>query len=57
MIQPVFVFLVMYPFHPPMVLASIMKEALSGKSKDQSKAEMFRPVSIMTSNKVGVIGP
>ena len=57
MIQPVFVFLVMYPFHPPMVLASILKEALSRKSKDQSKAEMFWLVSIMTSNKDGVIGP
>ena len=56
-IEPVFIFLEMYPFHPPMVLVSILKEALSRKSKDWSGAEMFRPVSIRTSSRVGVIGP
>ena len=55
--EPVFMFLVTYPLHPPMVLVSILKEALSKKSKDQSGAVIFRPVSIMTSNRVGVIGP
>ena len=55
--EPVFIFLVMYPFHPPMVLVSILKEALSRKLKDRSEAVIFRPVSIMTSSKVGVIGP
>ena len=55
--EPVFIFLVMYPFHLPMVLVSILKEALFKKSKDQSGAVIFRPVSIITSSKVGVIGP
>jgi len=40
-----------------MVLVSILKEALSRKVKDQSEAEMFKPDSIRTSNKVGVIRP
>ena len=53
----VFMFLVTYPFHPPMVLVSILKEALSRKSKDRSGAVMFKSVNIITSSKVGVIGP
>ena len=53
----VFVFLVMCPFHPPIVLVSILKEALSRNSKNRSGAEIFRPVSIRTSNRVGVIEP
>ena len=53
----VFMFLVTYPFHPLMVLVSILKEALSRKSKDRSGAVMFKSVNIITSSKVGVIGP
>jgi len=49
-------FLVTYPLLPPMDLVSILKEG-SKKSKDRSGAVIFRPVNIMTSNKVGVIGP
>ena len=55
--EPDFMFLVMYPLQPLMVLVSILKEALSKKSKDRSGAVIFRPVNIMTSSKVGVIGP
>ena len=53
----VFMFLVIYPFHPPMLLVSILKEAFSRKLNDQSGAEMFRPINIKTSSRVGVIGP
>ena len=53
----VFMFLPMYPFHPPMLFVSILKEAFSSSWKDLSGAWMFKPVSITTSIRVGVIGP
>ena len=40
-----------------MLLVSILNEAFSKRWNGLSEAEIFRPVSIMTSNKVGVIGP
>jgi len=40
-----------------MLLVSILKEAFSRNENDLSEADMFKPVSIMTSNNVGVIGP
>ena len=55
--EPVFMFSVTYPLQPPMVLVSILKEVLSKKSEDRLGAMMFKPVNIMTSSKVGVIGP
>ena len=55
--EPVFMFSVTYPLQPPMVLIFILKEAWSKKLKDRSEAVIFRPVNIMTSSKVGVIGP
>ena len=55
--EPVFMFSVTYPLQPPMVLVFILKEAWSKKLKAQSEIVIFRPVNIMTSSKVGVIGP
>ena len=55
--EPVFMFSEMYPLQPPMALVFILKEAGSRKLKALSEAVIFRPVSIMTSSKVGVIGP
>ena len=55
--EPVFMFLLTYPFHPPMLLVSILKEAFSRKEKDLLEAWTFKPVSIMTSSRLGVIGP
>ena len=55
--EPVFLFSETYPLQPPMALVFILKEAGSKKLKALSEAVMFRPVSIMTSSKVGVIGP
>ena len=55
--EPILMLWVIYPFHPPMVLVSILKEALSRKSKERSGAVIFRPVSIITCSRVGVIGP
>ena len=40
-----------------MLLVSILKEDLSRKENGLSEVEMFRPVSMRTSRKVGVIGP
>jgi len=40
-----------------MLLVSILKEAFSKKWNGLSEAEIFRPVSIMVSSGVGVIGP
>ena len=55
--DPVFLFLPIYPFHPPMLFVSILKEAFSSRWKGLSGAWMFKPVSITTSIRVGVIGP
>ena len=55
--DPVFMFLLMYHFHPPMLFVSILKEAFSRRWKGLSEAWIFRPISIMTSSRVGVIGP
>jgi len=55
--DPVFIFLLIYHFHPPMLLVSILKDAFSSKRKGLSAAWIFRPVSITTSIRVGVIGP
>ena len=54
-IEPVFIFSETYPLQPPMALYFILKEA--GSKKALSEAVMFRPVNIMTSSRVGVIGP
>ena len=40
-----------------MLFVSILKEAFSRRRKGLSGAWIFRPVSIMTSSRVGVIGP
>ena len=55
--EPVFMFSVTYPLQPPMALVFILKEAWSKKLKAQSETVIFRPVNIITSRKVGVIGP
>ena len=55
--DPVFMFLLIYPFHPPMFFVSILKEAFSSRRKGQSETWIFRTVSITTSIRVGVMGP
>src|SRR6185503_1311821 len=55
--DPVFIFLPIYPFHPPMLFVSILKDAFSTKRKGLLGALIFRPVSITTSIRVGIIGP
>jgi hypothetical protein len=40
-----------------MFLVSTLVVSLSNRAKDRSGEEMFKPISMRTSSKVGVIGP